>query len=136
MIRRPPRSTLSSSSAASDVYKRQVQCTLLLEIGIAHVLAIGVHMSGLDLVLEVCAKNLVAKNANQLLVLNGKIRFNPAIQVARHQVGTPQVHFFTPAIPEIENPAVLQKTSNNADDANVVAHPVKSRPQATDTPHQ
>eukprot|EP00658_Telonema_sp_P-2_P063397 TRINITY_DN52105_c0_g1_i1.p1 TRINITY_DN52105_c0_g1~~TRINITY_DN52105_c0_g1_i1.p1 ORF type:complete len:125 (+),score=31.63 TRINITY_DN52105_c0_g1_i1:110-484(+) len=26
MIRRPPRSTLSSSSAASDVYKRQGQC--------------------------------------------------------------------------------------------------------------
>eukprot|EP00656_Telonema_subtile_P009839 TRINITY_DN14656_c0_g1_i3.p1 TRINITY_DN14656_c0_g1~~TRINITY_DN14656_c0_g1_i3.p1 ORF type:complete len:319 (+),score=127.30 TRINITY_DN14656_c0_g1_i3:81-1037(+) len=26
MIRRPPRSTLSSSSAASDVYKRQVRC--------------------------------------------------------------------------------------------------------------
>eukprot|EP00658_Telonema_sp_P-2_P013316 TRINITY_DN15044_c0_g1_i2.p1 TRINITY_DN15044_c0_g1~~TRINITY_DN15044_c0_g1_i2.p1 ORF type:complete len:169 (-),score=62.79 TRINITY_DN15044_c0_g1_i2:36-542(-) len=28
MIRRPPRSTLSSSSAASDVYKRQVMTTL------------------------------------------------------------------------------------------------------------
>eukprot|EP00828_Plagiopyla_frontata_P005770 TRINITY_DN12390_c0_g1_i1.p3 TRINITY_DN12390_c0_g1~~TRINITY_DN12390_c0_g1_i1.p3 ORF type:complete len:132 (-),score=21.13 TRINITY_DN12390_c0_g1_i1:542-937(-) len=28
MIRRPPRSTLSSSSAASDVYKRQVQGTV------------------------------------------------------------------------------------------------------------
>src|SRR5664280_3530643 len=27
MLRRPPRSTLSSSSAASDVYKRQVQGT-------------------------------------------------------------------------------------------------------------
>src|SRR5664280_3917631 len=27
MIRRPPRSTLSSSSAASDVYKRQIQST-------------------------------------------------------------------------------------------------------------
>eukprot|EP00656_Telonema_subtile_P030711 TRINITY_DN33696_c0_g2_i2.p2 TRINITY_DN33696_c0_g2~~TRINITY_DN33696_c0_g2_i2.p2 ORF type:complete len:101 (-),score=12.60 TRINITY_DN33696_c0_g2_i2:127-429(-) len=26
MIRRPPRSTLSSSSAASDVYKRQTPC--------------------------------------------------------------------------------------------------------------
>eukprot|EP00828_Plagiopyla_frontata_P044133 TRINITY_DN7114_c0_g1_i1.p2 TRINITY_DN7114_c0_g1~~TRINITY_DN7114_c0_g1_i1.p2 ORF type:complete len:103 (+),score=5.16 TRINITY_DN7114_c0_g1_i1:92-400(+) len=26
MRRRPPRSTLSSSSAASDVYKRQLQC--------------------------------------------------------------------------------------------------------------
>eukprot|EP00658_Telonema_sp_P-2_P039304 TRINITY_DN28121_c0_g1_i1.p1 TRINITY_DN28121_c0_g1~~TRINITY_DN28121_c0_g1_i1.p1 ORF type:complete len:103 (+),score=16.80 TRINITY_DN28121_c0_g1_i1:112-420(+) len=35
MIRRPPRSTLSSSSAASDVYKRQIQtvqmqCNMLM----------------------------------------------------------------------------------------------------------
>eukprot|EP00658_Telonema_sp_P-2_P018868 TRINITY_DN17389_c0_g1_i4.p1 TRINITY_DN17389_c0_g1~~TRINITY_DN17389_c0_g1_i4.p1 ORF type:complete len:265 (+),score=63.77 TRINITY_DN17389_c0_g1_i4:149-943(+) len=30
MIRRPPRSTLSSSSAASDVYKRQVHCQWLM----------------------------------------------------------------------------------------------------------
>src|SRR5664280_3882251 len=29
MIRRPPRSTLSSSSAASDVYKRQFLCTAM-----------------------------------------------------------------------------------------------------------
>src|SRR5664279_2166180 len=29
MIRRPPRSTLSSSSAASDVYKRQVLCRII-----------------------------------------------------------------------------------------------------------
>src|SRR5665648_937875 len=29
MIRRPPRSTLSSSSAASDVYKRQIVLTVL-----------------------------------------------------------------------------------------------------------
>eukprot|EP00658_Telonema_sp_P-2_P080208 TRINITY_DN7938_c0_g1_i13.p1 TRINITY_DN7938_c0_g1~~TRINITY_DN7938_c0_g1_i13.p1 ORF type:complete len:107 (+),score=4.46 TRINITY_DN7938_c0_g1_i13:109-429(+) len=32
MIRRPPRSTLSSSSAASDVYKRQVLNVFGLEI--------------------------------------------------------------------------------------------------------
>src|SRR5665648_1355 len=32
MIRRPPRSTLSSSSAASDVYKRQVELRELLII--------------------------------------------------------------------------------------------------------
>eukprot|EP00656_Telonema_subtile_P006167 TRINITY_DN12831_c0_g1_i2.p1 TRINITY_DN12831_c0_g1~~TRINITY_DN12831_c0_g1_i2.p1 ORF type:complete len:187 (-),score=50.71 TRINITY_DN12831_c0_g1_i2:273-833(-) len=30
MIRRPPRSTLSSSSAASDVYKRQIMMTCIL----------------------------------------------------------------------------------------------------------
>src|SRR5664280_3789263 len=33
MIRRPPRSTLSSSSAASDVYKRQVHSTVYLPGG-------------------------------------------------------------------------------------------------------
>src|SRR5665648_1171687 len=32
MIRRPPRSTLSSSSAASDVYKRQILALILLGV--------------------------------------------------------------------------------------------------------
>src|SRR5664279_6499998 len=35
MIRRPPRSTLSSSSAASDVYKRQVHAGPCSVIGVA-----------------------------------------------------------------------------------------------------
>eukprot|EP00658_Telonema_sp_P-2_P015558 TRINITY_DN1599_c0_g1_i6.p1 TRINITY_DN1599_c0_g1~~TRINITY_DN1599_c0_g1_i6.p1 ORF type:complete len:113 (-),score=2.31 TRINITY_DN1599_c0_g1_i6:389-727(-) len=39
MIRRPPRSTLSSSSAASDVYKRQV-----LNIMIAIIVIIGLRI--------------------------------------------------------------------------------------------
>eukprot|EP00658_Telonema_sp_P-2_P053666 TRINITY_DN4226_c0_g1_i1.p2 TRINITY_DN4226_c0_g1~~TRINITY_DN4226_c0_g1_i1.p2 ORF type:complete len:105 (+),score=45.45 TRINITY_DN4226_c0_g1_i1:101-415(+) len=33
MIRRPPRSTLSSSSAASDVYKRQMQARVVEQEG-------------------------------------------------------------------------------------------------------
>ena len=33
MIRRPPRSTLDRSSAASDVYKRQVDVGLFVEAG-------------------------------------------------------------------------------------------------------
>src|SRR5664280_520764 len=37
MIRRPPRSTLSSSSAASDVYKRQSQHSLASETDMASV---------------------------------------------------------------------------------------------------
>src|SRR5678809_821735 len=36
MIRRPPRSTLDRSSAASDVYKRQIQITFLDAAGVAH----------------------------------------------------------------------------------------------------
>src|SRR5664279_1954283 len=36
MIRRPPRSTLSSSSAASDVYKRQLLHYLNMPVGYAY----------------------------------------------------------------------------------------------------
>src|SRR5665648_672914 len=39
MIRRPPRSTLSSSSAASDVYKRQAEALNLGEAGVMEALA-------------------------------------------------------------------------------------------------
>ena len=46
MIRRPPRSTLDRSSAASDVYKRQVV------IGEADVAAIPRHVNVLDLVVD------------------------------------------------------------------------------------
>eukprot|EP00658_Telonema_sp_P-2_P009178 TRINITY_DN13461_c0_g1_i5.p1 TRINITY_DN13461_c0_g1~~TRINITY_DN13461_c0_g1_i5.p1 ORF type:complete len:113 (-),score=23.21 TRINITY_DN13461_c0_g1_i5:52-390(-) len=38
MIRRPPRSTLSSSSAASDVYKRQIYSLAPIIYGLASIL--------------------------------------------------------------------------------------------------
>src|SRR5664280_3702632 len=41
MIRRPPRSTLSSSSAASDVYKRQVEDGQGVRGGVARELLVG-----------------------------------------------------------------------------------------------
>src|SRR5674536_393397 len=48
MIRRPPRSTLSSSSAASDVYKRQLTWTALagLRTGDVSVAAGVLHLPG------------------------------------------------------------------------------------------
>src|SRR5664279_6429432 len=56
MIRRPPRSTLSSSSAASDVYKRQVQhimdYTLTADSSVSiqtgHTGSIGIHLKSID----------------------------------------------------------------------------------------
>src|SRR5665648_843631 len=50
MIRRPPRSTLSSSSAASDVYKRQVSRKFLAMTEHALGDLLGKDLSGLDLV--------------------------------------------------------------------------------------
>ena len=42
MIRRPPRSTLDRSSAASDVYKRQLQDRLFAEIEFHHLGHVGI----------------------------------------------------------------------------------------------
>ena len=54
MIRRPPRSTLDRSSAASDVYKRQAQKT----IGIIWLLLITAGAGGIPLVGHVVTKDV------------------------------------------------------------------------------
>src|SRR5664280_2241127 len=46
MIRRPPRSTLSSSSAASDVYKRQIQSSASVRTGTHPAFGVGVRARG------------------------------------------------------------------------------------------
>eukprot|EP00658_Telonema_sp_P-2_P022701 TRINITY_DN1907_c0_g1_i13.p1 TRINITY_DN1907_c0_g1~~TRINITY_DN1907_c0_g1_i13.p1 ORF type:complete len:118 (+),score=55.10 TRINITY_DN1907_c0_g1_i13:127-480(+) len=50
MIRRPPRSTLSSSSAASDVYKRQIQdpsmIFFLTVLGVSSIVQQRVDLAG------------------------------------------------------------------------------------------
>src|SRR5674536_143199 len=51
MIRRPPRSTLSSSSAASDVYKRQV--VGVADVGWQVVPGLSLLLGGADEVLDV-----------------------------------------------------------------------------------
>ena len=72
MIRRPPRSTLSSSSAASDVYKRQVQDIVFgmgTELrGAAMEVASAIRSGGrsADLVLEDKKMKWVFKHAERL----------------------------------------------------------------------
>ena len=46
MIRRPPRSTLDRSSAASDVYKRQAEGSEGLVVGVAGVASVVVQGAG------------------------------------------------------------------------------------------
>ena len=45
MIRRPPRSTLLSSSAASDVYKRQLCLSLSLSVSLSVSVSVSVCLS-------------------------------------------------------------------------------------------
>ena len=50
MIRRPPRSTLDRSSAASDVYKRQVLRRVLLLAAVGLAIGVPVALGGFRLV--------------------------------------------------------------------------------------
>src|SRR5678815_5415569 len=75
MIRRPPRSTLDRSSAASDVYKRQV---LELFVAPTHLEALGVQIDTSPVRLSVSA------HAGQGLVLGNALSdlsslFNPPL---------------------------------------------------------
>ena len=47
MIRRPPRSTLSSSSAASDVYKRQLETRINTSIDLDNIYKIATEELGM-----------------------------------------------------------------------------------------
>src|SRR5664280_3751806 len=62
MIRRPPRSTLSSSSAASDVYKRQLQIVPLLA-GHPELITLGLGTDALQ-----------AQDLDELVDLLGMVR--------------------------------------------------------------
>eukprot|EP00658_Telonema_sp_P-2_P051170 TRINITY_DN39204_c0_g1_i1.p1 TRINITY_DN39204_c0_g1~~TRINITY_DN39204_c0_g1_i1.p1 ORF type:complete len:131 (+),score=37.19 TRINITY_DN39204_c0_g1_i1:113-505(+) len=62
MIRRPPRSTLSSSSAASDVYKRQILSLLVLTLHLDLNIVVGTGggvLGGCDCPLPVVLSQLV-----------------------------------------------------------------------------
>ena len=45
------------------------------------------------------------------IVLNGKERLHPAVDIPRHQVGRPEIDLLLAAIAEIVDAAVLQKTA-------------------------
>ena len=63
-----------------------------------------------------------------------KSDLDPAIEIARHPVGARQIEIGLAGVLEIVNPAVLEETADNADDADVFTQPGNFRPQAADAP--
>src|SRR5664279_3537333 len=69
MIRRPPRSTLSSSSAASDVYKRQLTRGRPLMINTHRAVRLGITAAAIPLAILLSASS--CQSANDAPVVNG-----------------------------------------------------------------
>src|SRR5271157_668250 len=114
----------------------RVQSVLFLEIRIAWVFSVSVHVAGFGLIFEVGTQHLITDHADKIFVLHRKIHLDSSIQVARHEVRAAKVNFFLSTVAEIEYPAVLQEAAKNAGDANVLASSGKVGPQAADAAHQ
>src|SRR5665648_1301835 len=99
MIRRPPRSTLSSSSAASDVYKRQVPddrdrlgqeperdgpLDRLLDAvaGLADAVGLGFLVGGLDRPAAVVARDQLARGGVEVGAGQGDVEALVAVGLA------------------------------------------------------
>ena len=68
-------------------------------------------------------------------IFNGKQRLHAFQQVARHPVSATNINFFFAAVGEVENPAVLEKASDNAAYLDVVADAAHARPQSANAAH-
>jgi len=67
--------------------------------------------------------------------LDRKRQLDSTIKIARHPIRAGKKNPRLPAILKIKDPAVLEKTPNNADDADVFAEIWNFRTQATDSAH-
>ena len=92
MIRRPPRSTLDRSSAASDVYKRQVARDFINESGYEGKFG---HGLGHGLGIEVHEIPSVSQKMDMLLPANVVVTIEPGIYVE----GLSLIHISEPTRP-------------------------------------
>src|SRR5439155_3969554 len=65
-------------------------------------------------------------------ILHGSHRLDPAVEIALHPVRRANVELLGPSIGEAEHSRVLEKASDDADDANSVAQHPHAGPQAAD----
>src|SRR5262249_12302800 len=74
--------------------------------------------------------NLIAKRRR----LDWKSELDSPVKIARHPVRAGKENPRLPGIFKVENPAMLEKSANDADDTNVFAQTRNLRTQATDPP--
>ena len=97
---------------------------------------IGEHLAGLYIVVEVERQHFVAQVPHYPVVFDGKEHFNPAIKVARHQIGATRENQFLAAVVEVIEPAVFQEAADDANDADVLAHSRDAWAQAAGSANQ
>ncbi len=103
--------------------------------GDANVGSVHQHFARFDVVFQVQLQNAVMQVPHQPAIFDWKQHLDAAVEISRHKVGAPDVNQFIASVVEVVDAAVLQETSHDASNANVLADVRKIRTQAAHSAH-
>ena len=101
----------------------------------AYVVAIGRQRARAIRVAQAGAKHHVAKMLGQAPIANRTEHFDPAVQVALHEVGAADVDLRLAVVAEPEDARVLQESSDDRPHRDAIAHAGHARAQAAHAAH-
>ena len=112
-----------------------VHLTLIRRPVAAGVVAVGLEHPRPSIIAQLHLQHRLANVGSDRLLFDREDNLDAAVQVARHQIGTAQVHFRITAVLKVVDAAVLQEAPDNADHADVLADTGQTGPQTADAAH-
>ena len=102
----------------------------------AVIAAICAHAPRAEVVFEIGLEHVPAQVPDQFRVAHREDHLHAPVEIARHEVGAPQVHLLVASAAAPEDPAVLEEASHDARDRDAVGHAGDARPQTADAAHE
>src|SRR5438128_11305941 len=96
-----------------------------------HITAIGLQLARFYLIIEETRQNIVHHFFARSGRINGEGNLDPPIKITRHPIRAGEINVGLAGVFKIINAAVLEKTSDDADDPNVFTQARHSRSQTT-----
>ena len=96
--------------------------------------AVRSELPCLTIVLEVRAEQ-AAQSHVERRILDWRDGFHPPVEIPLHPIRGPDVELLATAVREVEHSRVLEKSSDDADDSNVLTQTRDAGTQTADTPH-
>src|SRR5437773_12203503 len=97
-----------------------------------HITAIGLQLARFYLIIEETRQNIVHHFFARSGRIDGESNFDPPIKITGHPILAGEINVRLAGVFKIVNAAVLEKTSDDTDDATVFTHARQSRSQTAD----
>src|SRR5437660_12389995 len=97
--------------------------------------SVGLKLLGVDGISQHGLNHTLKNSLAQEGRIDGEERLDACVEVALHHIGAAQVYLLCTVVVKVVDPAMLQKASNNAADANLLADAGNTGAQAANTAH-